>query len=88
MTRYLIADGWTHIFTEDGRDRERPTRFVFDRESRSLPVLDIQRENKWRAGTEVEKADLLDSLVDANAEALDAPADWDLVESDSIPAWN
>jgi hypothetical protein len=37
MSRYLIADpalgmGWGHIFTEKGGERERMTRFVYDRE--------------------------------------------------------
>lgn len=88
MDRYLTGYGWTHIFMEEGQQRERSTRFAFDTETRTLPVMDITRDNKWRAASEDEKADLLDSLTVANAEALENPADWDLETSDTLPDWD
>jgi hypothetical protein len=88
MARYLLGYGWTHIFSEDGTDRERSTRFAFDTENRTLPVMDITRDNKWRAASDAEKADLLDSLVGANAEALENPEDWDLERSSTLPDWD
>ncbi len=87
MNRYLTGYGWTHIFNEDGVERERETRFAFDTQTRTLPLMDVRRDNKWREASDVEKADLLDSLVNANSEALESPEEWDLERSDTLPDW-
>lgn len=88
MGRYLLGYGWTHIFMEDGRQKERSTRFAFDTQTRTLAVMDITRDNKWHAADDVEKADLLDSLVNANPQALENPEDWDIERSDTLPDWD
>ena len=87
MSRYLVCDGWTHIFDEDGIEKERTTRFVFNVQSQTLVVLDIMRDNKWREASKSEKADLLDSLINANPDALANPASWDIETSNTIPEW-
>lgn len=92
MPRYIIADpdlgmGWGHIFTEeDGVDRERITRFIFDTETSSLIHVDVDRADRLTA-TAIEIADLEDSLKNANPEALESPEEWGLIGSDSLPAW-
>lgn len=94
MPRYVIAHcdrevgaGWGHIFTEDGREVERDTRFVYDRDAGRLVHLDILRGNKWREASRAEIEDLEDSLKNANEDALENPADWDLDETDDLPEW-
>jgi hypothetical protein len=37
--------------------------------------------------TDIEIADLEDSLKNANPEALEKPGYWGLIESDTLPAW-
>ena len=88
MSRYLIGYNWGHIFVEDGTPRERSTRFALNIEDRTLPVMDITRDNKWRVADEAERADLLDSLLNANSEALENPREWDLEASDTLPNWD
>lgn len=88
MSRYLIGYNWRHIFVEDGTPRERSTRFALNLEDRTLPVMDITRDNKWRVADEAERADLLDSLLNANSEALENPREWDLEASDTLPNWD
>lgn len=90
--RYIIADpdqgcGWDHIFLEGGRDTERETRFVFDPETEKLLMADIRRDWKWRAASSDELADLEDSLLNANGDALEDPEDWALIASDDLPDW-
>lgn len=94
MPRYIIAHcdrdlgaGWGHIFTEDDREVERDTRFVYDRDTEKLVHLDILRGNKWREASRAEIADLEDSLKNANEDALDNPGNWDLDEADELPQW-
>lgn len=88
-SRYLVSESWEHIFTEAGREVARITRFAFDIEAMQFVVLDIRRNHKWHAATRVEKADLQESLVEANAGAFDDPADWDCELTDSLPTgWN
>ncbi|MGY8632630.1 hypothetical protein RAD15_09090 [Bradyrhizobium sp. 14AA] len=91
MSRYIIADpaqgmGWGHIFSEKGSERERMTRFVFDKETASLIYVDVDRMG-MAPTTNTEIADLEDSLKNANPEALEDPESWELVESDALPAW-
>lgn len=94
MTRYIIADadaakgsGWLHYFEEEGRFVERETRFAFDRDFGRLAQLDIRRGPKWQAATTDEIANLEDSLVEANPEALVEPEAWGLTVSDELPDW-
>jgi hypothetical protein len=91
MPRYIIADpasghGWGHIFSENGAERERMTRFVFDTETTSLIHVDVDHTGLATA-TDGEIADLEDSLKNANSEALEAPEAWGLIGADTLPAW-
>jgi hypothetical protein len=91
MPRYVIADpdsgnGWGHIFSENGTERERMTRFVFDTETASLIHVDVDHMGLATA-TEVETSDLEDSLKNANSEALEAPEAWGLIGADTLPVW-
>lgn len=97
MPRYIVADpaqgmGWSHIFSEKndaGRDveRERMTRFVYDAELGSLIHLEIHQIGCMRDADAAETADVEDSLKNANSEALDDPAAWGLIVSDTLPDW-
>jgi hypothetical protein len=91
LSRYIIADpdagnGWGHIFSEGDAERERVTRFVFDSEASALIHLDVYRGSVI-AATDVEIADVEDSLKNANIEALENPEDWGLIGSDTLPPW-
>jgi len=94
MARYVIADpdsedgnGWMHIFDEDGADKERLTRWAFDRNEGRIISADIRRGGKWREATSSEIDELEDSLKNANPEAVESPVDWDLAVSDDLPSW-
>jgi len=86
--RYLVSEGWMHLFTADPK-KETETRFVYDSESGRLVV----GEAKWNANggwttlTAEELADLDDSITDANAQCLEKPEEWDLLPSDTLPEW-
>ena len=91
--RYVIADydlfeagGWLHFFTEDGRDVERYVRFVWSLESGSLIAAEVLRDNKWRAASKSEIANLADSL-DVNKEYLDPESEECLGLDDELPEW-
>jgi len=86
--RYVVAAAWTHIFLESARQRERMTRWVFDLAQNKLIVLDVQRDQKWRAADANEIADVEDSIKHANAEVLSNPSDWEADETDVLPVWN
>jgi hypothetical protein len=90
--RHIVADpdqgcGWDHIFLEEGREVKRDTRFVFDVGAGKLIHLDIRRDWKWRAASPAELADLEDSLLNANGDALDDPEGWGLLEMEHLPDW-
>lgn len=90
MSRYLVADEpsslWGHIF--DGR-REVMTRFVFDQSDLKLLAAQIKWDANggWSDANAVELADLEDSLVNANEDALDDPANYGLLVADDLPDW-
>lgn len=87
--RYVIADEpgslWGHLFDETGR--ETMTRFVFDREQNALVALQVRLDGGWENGSDAMIADLEDSLVNANPDALTDPGYWGLVTADEHPSW-
>lgn len=85
--RYVSCGAWTHIFSEDGREIERTTRWVYDRQETCLLFMDIRRDQKWRYAVHAEIEDVFDSLVNGNPGCLDNPQDWDFDESDAPPNW-
>jgi len=96
--RYIIADpslglGWGHIFSETDpetgakRERERFTRFVFDLDEMKLIHLDIDSRGGMVPADAIQMADLQDSLVNANSEALEDPDYWGLIASNELPRW-
>jgi hypothetical protein len=78
----IVSGEWEHIFPE-GRRR---IRFAADGDGR-LIALEVQGGNGWRAASQAEWADVQDSLVHGNAEALDLPAAFGLTESPTLPVW-
>ena len=86
--RYVVANGWTHIFSEGRREVERITRWAFDRQKGRLVRLHIQRNHKWRESRRSELLDVEDSIMNANPDTLIDPEGWDLAESDDLPAWD
>ncbi len=89
--RYVIADAdamyWGHLFDEDGKEVERMCSFVYDTENEQLFSMRVQRDRDWELPTRDEMNDLEDSLKNANPEALDNPASFDLRTSDELPDW-
>lgn len=92
--RYVIAGTpgglWGHIF--DNAEGEVMTQFVYDTQERKLVAAKIvggQSEGGpwWTDASPVMVADLEDSLVNANEDALDNPGDWGLAVSDELPDW-
>lgn len=89
--RYIIADDdkglWGHIFPEDEGDIERECRFVFDTEQEELTHLEIWRDGRWTESARSERADLEESLTQANPDALESPSSYGIGEGDAVPEW-
>lgn len=83
---------WGHLF-EDSRNRESMTRIVVDVERQVILFGQVATDfrngepSAWRDMAPAEKTDLQDSLVSANAEALDVPGDYGLDSGDELPDW-
>ena len=87
--RYVIAENWEHLGTEDNPyligwvyDRkELELVYVRYRGSANKPWLEMRNRTTryWR--------DVHNHITVANAEAIDRPADYGLIESDELPAW-
>jgi hypothetical protein len=76
---------WEHIFDE-GRT-PKTVRLIFDRESNGITAMEIKDGQGWVFAYSYEIADVEDSLKNANPEALTAPADFGLSESNEHPTW-
>jgi len=82
--RYVISEGWSHIFSLGERD----TRWVYDRETERLVHLQIfYGVGGFRSAPSEAYPDVEDSLKNANPEALDHPEEEGLQVSDTLPAW-
>lgn len=84
--RYVIAESWTHFFTEDGRDVERETRFVVDVATGGVLDAEVRRDRRWRAMSDAERADLAES-VGANSEFFTPGTEECEEVSDELPDW-
>lgn len=81
----FIHGNWTHIFHESGPDIS--LRFVFDTDAEEISFMQIQKSLGWENASITEIADVQDSLLIANEEALLCPSDWCLDESNDLPNW-
>lgn len=83
--RYLVAEGWDHIFEGFG---QRTVRFVFDRAADKIVHLDIEfGVGGWKPATASQLADVEDSLKTANEDAFEQPDEYGLAEADNLPEW-
>ena len=82
MPRYVVAEGWGHIFIGA---TESTTRWAYDRIDEKLVSADVRSNSKWVALTASEATDLLESIHDNDAG--DAPENFDLQEVDALPEW-
>ncbi|KQT42072.1 hypothetical protein ASG43_17505 [Aureimonas sp. Leaf454] len=86
--RYAVSGDWGHYFADGAPEVD--TRWVFDRHRWHVSVLHVKRQSSsgWLIGLPEEVADLEDSLVDANADALDVRMEeFGVREADALPAW-
>lgn len=89
MKARYITGRWGHLFGPDNK-RETLTEIVYDTEEEELFAVLIQYDaalDKWELASEHKRADLEDSLKNANPDALDNPHNWDLDYSDELPDW-
>ena len=86
MPRYLINEGWSHIFNGS---RETSTRFAYNVETCLVDALQLLRDanGDWSEAETWELEDFQDHLVNANPDAIENPSEWDLQEVDELPAW-
>lgn len=80
--RYLHGE-WEHIF----RHSPERTRLVFDRQVNAIIYLEVRNKNQWQSANHTDIADVQDSLLNANDEALEDPESYGLDESDTLPLW-
>lgn len=89
QTSRYISGEWSHIFGNG--QGETGTRILLDADTQKLIRLDVQASraihDSYRAGSDDELADVQDSLVNANAELFDNPADFGLDLTYALPAW-
>lgn len=91
--RYVIADGeseslWSHIIASETGDGEaRDCHFVFDTETNELITARFERNGGLSLMSKTPFFDLEDSLLNANADALENPTAYGLRRSDTMPAW-
>lgn len=64
-----------------------PLRLVYDREERRIIAMELKRRAGWEPANEMQIADVQDSLKNANPEAISAPDDYGLQQSQEPPAW-
>lgn len=81
----IVHGYWTHIFHENGPDIS--LRFAFDRSIGKIVAMQIQNKSEWKNASENEIADVQESLITANDDAISSPDDWGLELSDSLPEW-
>lgn len=89
MARYLITgpeEFWPHKF-EDGTTVH--VRFVFDLDRLIMLAADIRPSDggAWSRAQKWQLQDLRDSLVNANLDALERPAEYGLVARSYLPDW-
>lgn len=80
-----IHGNWSHIFHSSGP--ETNLRFVFDKSSQAITDMEISKSLGWVKASSEEIADVQDSLLNANDEALDSPDEWGLELSSIKPNW-
>jgi hypothetical protein len=78
--QYLIAEDWGHTFVGS---TETMVSFVFDTTVHRITYMMVKGQLASRA----EIADVENSLLNANSEALDDPEEWGLEASDELPDW-
>lgn len=89
MKARYITGRWGHLF-DAGNKRETMTEFVYDTEEETLLAVLIQHDaarDQWELASEYKRADLEDSLKNANPDALENPHEWDLDYTDELPEW-
>lgn len=79
--RYVVAQSWGHRFVEQ---TESTTRWVYDRAEGDV-VGEVQVGREWRAFTDAQKKDVLESIHDNNADI--QPGDFELEETEQLPLW-
>lgn len=86
--QYIVGE-WSHLFPDENNDR--PTRIVIDAVTQKLVRLQVQQNravsDSYRVATRLEVEDVEDSIVNANPEVFDAPADFGLEATNELPAW-
>ncbi|WP_199028468.1 hypothetical protein [Ralstonia sp. ASV6] len=83
--RYIVG-GWSHIFS--AREGDRSCRLVFDIVEHKVSALQLQHSVRgWVEATASEVADVQDSILTANGEALDEPEQCGLERTSELPQW-
>lgn len=88
MTARYITGLWGHLSPNGGK--EVLTEILYDVEEERLVAAYLQTNaalDKWQVASEDFRADLEDSLNNANPDALDNPTNWDLDYTDERPYW-
>lgn len=88
MSKYITGN-WTHIF--EGEKAERPVRIVIDASAQTLLKMEVAANrsmyDSYRLPTRIEFDDVEDSIVNANADVFNDPAEYGLELTDDLPAW-
>lgn len=80
-----ITGNWGHIFPSS--QSERDLRFVLDTNTNKVIAMQIRTGSGYQHATKEEMADVEDSLLNANEDAIKHPEDWGLVAVAMLPDW-
>lgn len=84
VQRYIVGN-WSHIFADSQSGRD--LRLVFDTLTKKVIAMHIKTGLGYTAATPEAMADVEDSLIIANEDALQNPEDWDLERTSTLPVW-
>lgn len=91
MTAKYITGNWGHLF--EGERSERMTKIFAHADTGKIIAAKIERHRGLEGdlgygfATRDEAADIEDSLINANGEALENPGEWGLEFTDTEPDW-
>jgi len=82
-SQFLVAEGWSiDLFVG-----EKLVRFIFDVNANKIIFMQISYNQKWNASSPEAMADVQDSLVNGNEDAIKNPDDYGLVVTSKLPEW-
>lgn len=85
VPRYITGN-WSHIFADSSTERD--LRLVFDTVTKRVIAMQIRTGIGYECASQEAIADVQDSLLTANEDALETPDNWGLERTYELPDWS